>query len=273
MHAYTGPAGNCMAVKGQGTEASLRHLAEIGLNAQEIEFVHQVFMKREDAEKTGAVAADLGIRLSIHAPYYINLCSAEKQKVAASKKRVADSLDRAEAMGATGAVAVHSGFLQGRKSEECAGLVVDACKELAGQYPRAVLGLETTGKHSAFGSLDEVLEVCKRVGKKNCVPVVDFAHLYARNAGKIEYGPVLDKLLSYGHARLNAHFSGIAFTNAGESHHLPLSSKSPDFAVLAHEFAKRKDKFEDVCIICESPLMEDDALVMKDILVKQGLWK
>lgn len=270
---FTGPAGNCLSVKGEGTLASFNKLVELGLNLQEIEFVHQVYMKPPDAKQAGVWAAERGIKLSIHAPYYVNLCSTDSAKLAASKKRVGDSLDRAEEMGARGAVAVHPGFLQGRKGEECLPIIVAACKELSSAYPKANLGLETTGKHSAFGSFEEVLAVCKAVGRNNCVPVVDFAHLFARNGGKIDYGTVLDRLLEFGHTHLHSHFSGIAFTAAGEANHLPLSSQHPPFAPLAQEFKKRASKFSEVSIVCESPLMEQDALVIKRMLEKKGLWK
>ncbi len=271
MKIFLGPAGNCISAKGEGTEASFKRLAELRLNAQEIEFVQQVFMKRDAAQKAGEAARANGIRLSVHAPYYINLCSLEKPKFEASKKRIRDSLDRAEAMGASGPVAVHPGFFQKRGKEECMQAVVEAGKELAGEFPKAILGFETTGKHSAFGSFEETLETCKKINKKNCVPVVDFSHIYARNMGRIDFGAVLDKYLSYGYADLACHFSGINYSEKGELNHLPVASNKPPFSELVSELEKRSGKFGIVHIICESPLLEKDCVEMKKELERQGL--
>jgi deoxyribonuclease-4 len=271
MRIFLGPAGNCASAKELATAGSLKRLAELGLNAQELEFVQQVYLKHDAAVELGGISRDLGVRLSIHAPYFINLCSLEPEKIAASKKRISDSLDRAEALAAQGAVAVHPGFFQKRPAGECMAAVVEAGKELAASYPKAILGFETTGKHSAFGSFDETLEVCKAVGRKNCVPVVDFAHLYARQMGEIDFAAVLDKLLAYGHADLYCHFSGINFSEKGELNHLPISSNKPPFGELVKELKKRAGKFSDIQLICETPLLEADCLVMKEEIERQGL--
>ncbi|MBI3588119.1 TIM barrel protein [Candidatus Micrarchaeota archaeon] len=268
---YLGPAGYCASAKEGGALGSFMRLNELGLNAQELEFVQQVYLKRDAAVEVGRQAAERKIRLSIHAPYFINLCSQEKEKLAASKKRIADSLDRAEALQAEGPVVVHPGFFQKRPESECMQAVVDACFEFSAAYPRVVLGLETTGKHSAFGSLAEILETCSRVGRKNVVPVVDFAHIYARNNGRIDFGAVLDEFLSYGYTSLSAHFSSINFSEKGELNHLPISENKPPFAPLAAELKKRSSKFDSVHLICESPLLEDDCARMKAIIEEEGL--
>ena len=53
------------------------------------------------------------------------------------------------------------------------------------------LAPETTGKHSAFGSLDETIKIAKET---KCAICIDPAHLYARNNGNIDFKEVLDKL-------------------------------------------------------------------------------
>lgn len=270
MKLFIGPAGDCAATKGKGAAASFAHLERIGLNAQELEFVQQVYLKHDAAVEVGKAAVARGVHVSIHAPYYINLCTLDAEKLAASKKRIADSLDRAEALQAPGPIAVHPGFFQGQDKQVCFDAVVDACVELSEKFPKALLGLETTGKHSAFGSFKEVLEVCKASKRRNVVPVVDFAHVYARNNGKIDFGAVLDEFLSYGHRELYSHFSGIAFGEKGEKNHLPVSSNSPPFEELARELKKRESKFSKVAVVCESPLLEQDALVLKKIAEKNG---
>src|SRR3989338_5638748 len=85
-----GPAGS----SGLGNEEGIRHAKELGLSALEVEFTYGVRMSNDEAKKIGLLAQELGISLSIHAPYYINLNSEERPKVHASKTRILQSCER-----------------------------------------------------------------------------------------------------------------------------------------------------------------------------------
>jgi sugar phosphate isomerase/epimerase len=62
--------------------SNLEKYKSLGLKACEIAFTYGIYIKtKEDALRIGEKAKELGIRLSIHAPYYVNLNSAEKLKV------------------------------------------------------------------------------------------------------------------------------------------------------------------------------------------------
>ncbi|MEM5804520.1 MAG: TIM barrel protein [Candidatus Aenigmatarchaeota archaeon] len=261
-----GPAGIPIAAEGAGSANGARKCAELGLRAMEVEFVRGVSMNLGTAKELGAAAASVDVELSIHAPYYINLCSAERAKVAASRRRILDSCERGHAMGAR-IVVFHPGYFGKLAKEQAFEKIKLECAvmsdELRGNGWKILLGLETTGKHSAFGSLDECVAIAKKV--RNCVPVVDFAHLYARAGGKIDFGKILGEVKSFGH--LHSHFSCINYTAAGERNHLPLSAKKPDFRGLAREILEKK---MDITIICESPLLEQDSLRMKGIFENLG---
>ena len=82
-----GPAGSA----GKGNLAGIRKVARMGLDCMEVEFTYGVRMKTEDAAKAGELAAELGIMLSVHAPYYINLATYEDDKLVASRQRILDS--------------------------------------------------------------------------------------------------------------------------------------------------------------------------------------
>lgn len=240
----------------KGLDDSFGWLAKNGLH-EEIEFVHNVWMKKEVAKHARELKESYGLGLSVHAPYYVNLCNPEKLE--ASEKRILDSCDRAETMGAD-VVVFHPGFYGTLSPEEAYARVRKACEEMA-KETSVTLGLETTGKRKAFGTLDENIRLSHDV--KGCAPVVDFAHIYARNGGKIDYSEVLQKVSGFKH--IHSHFSGIEYTDAGERNHLPIMVKKPDFAALASELKKRK---QDIMIICESPYLERDALIMKRIAEK-----
>jgi deoxyribonuclease-4 len=109
VRVFLGPAGVPLSSKEHSTIGGIRRVAELELNAFECEFVRGVAMGNETAKAVGAVAKELNIVLSVHCPYFINLCSTDKQKLEASKKRILDSVERAHFMGADIAV-FHPGF-------------------------------------------------------------------------------------------------------------------------------------------------------------------
>ncbi|MGD8462003.1 MAG: TIM barrel protein, partial [Desulfobacterales bacterium] len=82
-----GPAGS----EGLGNLEGVRKVARMQLDCMEVEFTYGVRLSVKDAREVGALAKDKGIVLSVHAPYYINLASDEKEKIQASKQRIVDS--------------------------------------------------------------------------------------------------------------------------------------------------------------------------------------
>jgi len=263
---WLGPAGIPAVAKGRSSIEGVKTVSELGLNAMEIEFVRGVKMSNEMAKEVGDVAKELNIRLSIHAPYFINLSSSEKIKIRQSKKRILDSVERAHLMHAD-IVVFHPGYYGKLSPKETYDMVRDACGDIiesmkSKKIKDVRLGLETTGKHSQFGTLDEIIKIHKEL--KTCVPVVDFAHMFARRRGKIDYGEILDRLEGLKLKHYHTHFSNIEFTDKGERWHLVLDKKPP-FEPLAKEILKRK---LNIIIISESPILEQDSLKMKKIFEK-----
>lgn len=268
---FLGPGGSAADApvdkKLTSTERSFRFLPTIGLNAQELEFVQGVFLKEELAKKMGELAREKGLRLSIHGSYFVNFCSEEKEKRDASRKRILDACKIGELLGVK-VVLFHPGARGKLSSSECMDLIVSECEKMAGQTSVSI-GLETAGKKKAWGTLEEVIEAAGKV--KGCVPVVDWAHLYACNAGKIDYASILGKLVAAKIRDLHCHFEGVEYTEAGEKRHIPLVHQQPPFAPLAKELAIYAKHFETITLISESPELERDSLVMKKELEKVGI--
>lgn len=259
MRIRLGPAGT--PIGSNSSEQGLKHLAELGLNAMEIQFTYGVKMSIETAKAIGALAKQKDIRLSIHAPYYINLLQQDKKKLENSKNHIYESAKRADVLDAK-VIVFHPGAYMGMSKEESMRRMISICREIS-RNVSVPLGLELTGKQGQFGSIDEITEVCLNV--KGCVPVVDFAHAYARNAGTIDYDLIFEKLEPLQLNEYHFHFSGINFTVkkegiGNEKNHEPISSRHPDFKMLAE---KIMDVNKDATIICESPLLERDSLRMK----------
>ncbi|MGQ9788425.1 MAG: TIM barrel protein [Candidatus Hadarchaeaceae archaeon] len=272
---YLGPAGVPISSEDPSTLGGLKRVAELKLNAMEIEFVRGVTMSNQTAEEVGELARELKIELSVHCPYFINLCSTDKKKLEASKKRILDSVERCSHMGARIAV-FHPGFYGKLTPEAAYEMVKEADLDMLERMKAmgikgVVLGHETTGKVSAFGSLEELVQLCQEI--RGCEPVVDFAHLWARGAGKIDYGKIFDLLEPLKLKHLHTHFTSMEWTPAktpgagNERRHLPISFDQPPVDPLVKEVLKRNPH---ITIISESPVLEQDSLALKKKFEKSG---
>lgn len=268
---FLGPAGVPLSSKKRSTIEGIKTVKELGLNAMEVEFVQGVKMSQKSAEEAGEVAKELGVRISVHAPYFINLCSEEKEKVDASKQRILDTADRAERMRAD-AIAIHIAFYGKKSPQECyeivkseLGEVVDNARSLG--IKNVKFGVETMAKDTAFGTIDEVISISKDI--KGVIPYIDWAHTFARQGGKIDYGEIIDRLIrELNLPHINSHFESLVFRNGKYvDEHLPIENNAPPFEPLAKEILKRDIS---ITLICESPELEKDALKMKKVLEDLG---
>lgn len=252
MKIFFGPAG-----LGSPALDGLDKCKELGLDAAEIEFTYGVRMTDAKAAQIGKKARSLGIRLSVHAPYYINLASKEKDKIIASKKRILTSCQRAHHLKATHVV-FHAGFYQDRPEDKVYDMIKDNILDLKDTIKKKSwnvnLAPETTGKKSQFAGLDTLLSLKKDTGCSICI---DFAHLFARNLGKIDYDEVFKKLRSLDH--IHCHFSGINYTKKGEKSHKLLDKAFFDKLLSSI----KKSKPRSITIINESPDTFGDAVKMK----------
>jgi deoxyribonuclease-4 len=248
-----GPAGS----GGLGNIKGLQKVARMKLDCMEVEFTYGVRMSAAGARQVGVLAKEKGIALSVHAPYYINLASDQKEKIQASKQRILDSCQRAHVLGARNVV-FHAGFYQTQTAGQTYALIKKAILEIQESIFKSKwevrLCPEITGKPSQFGSLEELLKLMKDT---SCGICVDFAHLYARQQGEIDYEKTLKKLPKSFHA----HFSGIAYGEKGERKHLKTTKKF--FEPLAEALIKRN---ANVTLINESPRPHQDAAMMKKMV-------
>ncbi len=267
-----GPAGIPIGTPGKaGTAEGIAYCREIGLGAMEVEFVHGVKMGEPAARAAGEAARKSDVLLSCHAPYYINCCAKEEITLDGSVRHIVSTAQAAFWLGAT-PIVIHPGFYMGRPAAECRKLVVSTLGRCLDEMEKrkisgVQIGAELTGKKSAYGSLDEIIDLAQEFGEKQAVPVIDFAHYHARE-GRLktqeDYGKILDRvekrLGSSAAKSFHCHFSGIEIIEAGEKNHLPLSSLSPPFEPLARAWAENGWEGK---AICESPLIEKDALDMQ----------
>jgi len=128
---------------------------------------------------------------------------------------------------------------------------------------------EISGKGAMLGSLSDVLEMARAI--PGVVPCIDFAHLHARlGDGSIntfdEWMAVLatyhkslgDKAMGH----LHIHLSGINYGPKGEKNHLIMEEADLNFKDLMRALHSSAVKGR---IMCESPVLEVDALKFKDL--------
>ena len=254
-----GIAGIPHSVKGKGTEAGIERLRALGLEAMELQFGRNVYMTVEAAAASAVVAKKEDVSLSVHAPYYVNLTSKNEATRAKSKDWIVKSARVASALGAT-MVTIHAA--REVLPEVVAAGFRDMVRELKKEGISVPLGLETMGDEGEFGSLDDVLEVVRKV--PGTAIVIDIAHLYARTDGGLktlaDFEEVFDRVDKVKKGGYHIHFSGIEHKNSREVRHLPLGEGGPDMDLFARALVGRKN---DATVICESPLLETDALKLQ----------
>ncbi len=267
---YFGPAGTPIQCEKSETLEGIKCAKELGLNAYEVEFVRGVKMKEELALKIKEENQKLKLRISSHAPYYINLATMEKDKEKRSIYHILSSAKTTYLMGGDITV-IHPGYYQKLSKEKAYELVRERLKKIAERIReekiKVKLGIETMGKLSTFGKLEEVIKLSQEIDE--VYPVIDFAHLRALKVSSFkeeeDYIKIFETIEEEveGYAKnFHVHFSEIEFGEKGEKRHLELGTNyEPDYRAFIR--ACVNNGFSGV-VICESPKIDIDAQKMKE---------
>ena len=252
-------------------------LREEGLDAFEYQAVRwgqKPQMKQEDAENLGSQARKNDVLLSLHGSYYVNLCG-KKEVVEASKRRLVACATAAQWMGAY-VMVFHLGFYGYAEKSEAFRNCTQALRDIVETMnslgiEKVKLGPETMGRIFQLGSLDEILTICEEVEQTQLV--IDWGHLHARHRGMFkkldDFRAVIEevekRLGTQAVKDMHCHFTKIEFTEKGERRHhiLDEAKYGPDFQLLAEVIAEYNLR---PVIICETPILDVDAMKMRDIL-------
>lgn len=237
--------------------SNLEMFHKLGLKACEIGFTYGAYIKdKDDAKKIGEAAKRLGIYLSIHAPYFVNLNSKEEEKILNSKKRILKCCEVGHWLGAK-RVIFHPGFYSGMESVKASVKIKEGILEMQETVKKekwdVELCPEVMGKKNVFGSIDEVSDLVKDTGCGFCI---DIAHVLARY-GRYEFEEIKK---AFGRKRWHIHFSGIEYGDKGEKKHLVVPEEEWKKVL---EFLKKLNK--DVVLVCESPDPVGDSVIGKKI--------
>ncbi len=250
------------------TVSGIERIYKLGLGCMELEFVQGVRMSETAAYQVAETAARTGIKLSAHAPYFINLNAREPEKVAASKERLLKTAHIASLCGAE-SIVFHAAFYLGDPPHKTYQTVkkhlAEIVDQLKGKHHEVWLRPEVTGKPSQFGTIEEILDLCTEL--EGLAPCLDFAHWHARTAESNSYSEFAS-ILTQVKARLgqtaldnmHIHLSGIRYGQKGEISHLNLKDSDLEYTELLQAL---KDYDVKGLVICESPNLEEDAQLLK----------
>ncbi len=214
-----------------------------------------------------SMADELDVELSIHTPYYMDLVGEGELSF-----RSMDSIKwgglMAQELGAS-VVVTHMGLYGDVSARTAQKHITEKIKQLAKWYKKqgieVPLGLELSGRQEIFGSLPEVLKVCKDVD--GVMPVVNFAHYHARESGRLkepkDFNELLDDIWEHTDGKFYTHFSGVEHEGGNEKRFTSIKKGDLRFEPLAETIV---DRNQPITIISGSPLLEHDAMYMKVIL-------
>jgi deoxyribonuclease IV len=251
-----------------GTVGGIRRMAELGLDALELAWVRSVRISPASCEAIRAEAEKNNVALSVHAPYFINL-NADSDEWPKSRMRIMDAAHFGHLAGAT-EIVLHPGSYFGGDPEEVLRKAIPRLKgcaqELRKQKNPVTLRPELMGKSALLGSLDDLLALSREV--EGVLPCVDFAHLHARTGAVNSYAEWMEALQAIRSAlgeaalqRMHIHLSGIEYTAKGERKHLPFGEADLNYAELLRALADSKCAGR---IMCESPILEQDAILLRE---------
>jgi deoxyribonuclease-4 len=257
-----------------GSVGAIQFSKSIGLDTLELGWVQSVRVTEATCALIKAASSEYDVALSVHAPYFINL-NANNEEWPKSRKRLMDAAHYGYLAGATDII-FHPGSYFENDPAEVLKIAIPRLKgcvdELKKNNDNVTLRPETMGKSAMLGSFEDAIAMSAAMDMVQ--PCIDFAHMHARPGdGTMNTYEEWSKLLTAYKKGLGAkalknmhiHLSGIEYGPKGEKNHLPLAEADLDLKALfkaLHDFGCAGR------ILCESPIMEEDAMNMKKAWMK-----
>ncbi|MDD5466743.1 MAG: TIM barrel protein [Anaerolineales bacterium] len=257
-----------------GSVGAIQRLKELNLDCLELGWVQAVRVSEKTCAEIKAAGQEQEVLISVHAPYFINL-NANEEEWPKSRKRLMDAAHYGYLAGASDIV-FHPGSYFEHPPEEVVPKAIQRLQgcldELRAAGNPVTLRPEIMGKSAMLGSLEDTLQMSQAI--LGVEPCIDFAHLHARagDGSMNTYDEWRRVLGAYAAAlgeaalkRLHIHLSGIAYSPKGEREHLRLEEADLDLRAILRAL---KEAGAAGRILCESPVLEEDALVIQEAWIK-----
>jgi deoxyribonuclease-4 len=215
----------------------------------------------------GDAAKRLDVSILLHTPYYMDLGSNNEltDSCVDSIRRAAMIVNALDGKVVVTNLGLYTGKLPEEEidaniEENVAG-IMEWWKD-NGIKPK--LGVEITGHQSAYGSLDQILDLCDSVD--GVVPVINFPHHHSRTNGSLmepeDFLDVLQQVEPYSKGGIYASFAGVEYSDGNEKRLTPIKKGDLRFEPLAEALCTINPE---ATIISSSPLLEHDAMYMRII--------
>jgi deoxyribonuclease-4 len=259
-------------VKKNNPVEGVKRIHELALDCMQLEFAHGVRMKEEVSSALRKVSYELGVPLTSHGPYYINLNAREQDKIDSSVERIIQTAKISDLCGAE-SMTFHAAFYMKDSPYDVFDLVEKSLNVIEERLSRLDIEIELrpelTGKTSQFGSLEELISLSKSV--TSCKPCMDFSHLYARTGSVNDYKGFCETLETLKNElganalkEMHIHISGISSNSKGDLKHLNLEKSKFNWKDLMKAL---KDMDCRGYVVCNSRYLEVDAAMLKQYYV------
>jgi len=266
-----GPAGSPINYKGPAYKAP-KYISREGLDSYEYQSPYGVRIGEKSARTLKEESEKFDVLISMHGPYYINLCAKEESKLEKTIDYLISIARVGEWMGAYRLV-FHPGAYMNRKPAKAMEISKNTVKRLfeeleAEGIENFTFAPETTGKRGQQGNVSEVVELCSTFD--HFEPTIDFAHVHARGRGflntKEDYNCIFSAIEdNLDIDILHCHFTTIEYGNGGEVKHHTLAESDEYGPNIKDLLENLIDNGWKANIICETPQRDLDSLKMKEL--------
>lgn len=214
----------------------------------------------------GNLAKELDVMLSLHTPYHMNLCAEPEQARTSILWNIWGGV-MASAMDAT-AVITNIGVPHPSGPAVSVRNLTRNIDEILKQFKKlrinAKIGLQPSPKPEIYGTIDEVLAICKRYDG-DVIPILNFPNIHLRLGGALkdqtDFKEIVNKIRPfYRRLPFYAQFAGVESSPTGEIYYSPIKRGELKFDPFAEYLI---ESAPDMTIISISPLVEHDAMYMK----------
>lgn len=266
-----GTAGIPIIAKGTDMLNGIKTVRKLGLDCMEMEFVQKVYLTEDKTEDVKRIANESDIVLTCHGPYYINLNSSDSKILDASINRILNSAKITYLSGGY-SCCFHAAYYSKGDRNKVYEIIKSRLKFIVNKLKDDGINIwirpETGGKIDQFADSYDLIKLASEL--EMVMPCFDFAHQYARTLGKwntyddfVKLFEEVERILGKdGLHNMHVHTEGIEFNERGERNHVNLNDCKLNYKDLMK--ACKEFKIKGV-VICESPNLESDALLLQKV--------
>ena len=206
----------------------LDSLVAKGHSAYELAFVTAFPWKEARCRKFGELAAERGIWVSVHAPYFAVLTVEDEDRAKQCLAALEHTMKLGRALGSR-IICAHFGAAQERPAAQLIEMIQTRLRRISPkiEHMGVGLGLETSGAERNFGTLGDIALLAEEFSFVR--PIVDWAHVHAQTGGALTSQPAFTSVIDFIRQSfpawmidpLQTQFTDNLFNAGGEVRHLP----------------------------------------------------